>query len=236
MKRVFYILATPLFAFLLLSSLWSQWGQPRIEEYLKGKINSTKIPGTLKSIQIDKVGVQLFPPRVGIQGNEIFIFTNKTLETTQKINIQKIELSANAFLWLIGQFKAVHLSIEEMKIQLNLDQLNSEGPSKELPLADLFELLKKIPLVDIELVNSEIQISSELQGFIINLKNVNSKIDNKEISLQQKMSIEKISFQNKLNKELNGSFNGLLSLTPEQLTIQNILIKLNLPSKIQHGP
>lgn len=232
MKRILLILSTPLVVLLLLTTLWSQWGQPRLESYIKNKINSLQIPGVIDSIFVKNVNFEIFPPTLKLNENDLKFRIDSTSEVSQILQVKKISIKANAFLWLIGQFRSVHVAIDGAHLKLNLDDLQSDGPAQSIPLKNLFEILQKIPVVDISLNDTWLSLFSKKNEFSIDFKNIFSKIENKDLSLQQQLIVEQIEFVSSQKKQLHGSLNALLSLNQEQLNIQNVLIKLN-QSEIQ---
>lgn len=144
-RRVWLILLPLAVSFALVAGLYF-WVKPKARVFVKEQIVRVINEKTPMQVELRDFNWSLFWwPRVYLQDVKL---SGKT-ENAEIPTVEVKELSASLDLLSLftGQISLAHIEIDQPKITMDLDPLTeSQGPAKPLPLADVFQILDRIPI------------------------------------------------------------------------------------------
>lgn len=229
MRRTLWILLTPITGFTALALLWLYWLNPQLESWIHKTILEQTQKHTGLIFTIEQVEIDLFYPRIALKkitlqkNSSVNLSTAFIEKTLQKLEFDSIEAKVDAFRLLTGGADLSAILIQKPVIEINLDPLlEDKTPSKEIPVEQIFNVIKKLPLSKILTVQGDIRLQS-------NLKSIRAEISPLRLSLEKNKQLLLLNAETpKLQlqtKDLNSlTFNTQISasLSPSQIKIQQI--------------
>lgn len=229
MRRIFWILITPIFFFLIFATLFNFILWPKIAVFIQQEVKKyseieSQIPVL---IQIGEVKMRWLRPAL-ILGS-VSIQPKKEIEKIlSPTEIEEIRLQIDPFQILLGRLTLSALTIDGIKSELNIDPLmegNSRG--QELPLEKVFKKLDQVPVDRFFLEKINISLNSKNFGGSLTLKDSSLGLLFQPRKLQIRTSIKQAEMDFKKYGKGSLGIETLLQLTPKALKILQFETSLN---------
>ncbi|MGZ3774678.1 MAG: translocation/assembly module TamB domain-containing protein [Pseudobdellovibrionaceae bacterium] len=235
MKRVFWILVTPLAGLFIVWFTYTKWISPVIENWALEKATAYVNSNLPLKFHADHLHINFFKPFISVQGIQVEP-TSEITEITKKVQIQEVQVFIDFFRLFNGRLTLSAILINAPQLELNIDSLlKSQGPPTELPMDVLFSLLEKLPLQRVFLKNIELKVNSKKLRFSSELLNGDFLISNQGTSLIAKASLPALKFNFVDAGEFYGSFDTHLYLTHQFLRIIQLGARLDDSELFAHG-
>lgn len=235
MRRVFWILLTPLAGFLVLWLIGSQWVGPKLESWLLTKIQTYSEQSLPVTLRAEKLQLHLFKPSVSAEGVEV-LPKEELAKSLKPIRISSVRIFLDFFSLLGGRVQLSAVVVDSPELEVDLDPLlQSDTPASELPIEEIFAQTEKIPLqrlflrnIQVKVVSQKHQLASALQSGDLLVTNMGKNLTLKASVPSLQVDIEKI-----------GSFEGTLDthmyLTRQSLRILQLGLRLDQSELLVRG-
>lgn len=226
MKRVFWILITPLASLAALWILASIVFAPKIEKWTLEKIQTYSEKNLPVRIQAENLQFSLLRPRLKLEGIEIR--GQKELESIlPSVNVSSVSAHMDLLHLLSGRLTLSAIIIEDPEIKVNIDPLlKDDSPAKELPLEQLFTFLEGLPLDRILLKNLRAHIVAPSSKLEVSAENGDILLTNMGKNLTGKANLPSLQVQVSGLGEFAGSLDTHLYLTRQSLRIIQLSTRL----------
>lgn len=235
MKRVFWILLTPLAGLLVLWGLGSYFLAPKIEAWALNKIQSYSDENLPVSIRAKKLTLRFLRPSVALEGIEIQ-GKDALSESLPLIEISSVRAFVDVFHLLGGRLTLSAVVADSPRAQINLDPfLKEDSPAKDLPMYEIFGVLEKLPLQRVFLQNILLNISSKQLKLNVDVESGDLLLTNMGKNLTAKSNLP--SLQVKLGGvgDFAGSLDTHLYLTRQSLKIIQLGVRLGESEILTRG-
>lgn len=233
MKNKIWLFATPIGILFLTYIILKVIVFPIATDYANDQLSKISNLNEFAEIQFEKVDFEVFDPRVKIKN--IKVKTKKTLNNILKnFDIQEVDLKINVFDLLIGKLNFNILSVNELKLDVELDPILEQPKSNtEFNINQIYEILNLVPIQRFKIDNLSLNLHSEKQkiNFKINESLIRtSYLDSK---LLVRLNIKNSAIKNEKNQasvplevDLNLLFSKANVLVREiQLKVKDNLVK-----------
>ncbi len=227
LKTKIWLFATPLGILLLIYAILKMIVFPIATDYANDQLLKISNSNEYAEIQFEKVDFEVFDPRLKIKN--IKIKTKRSLSSMIKdFDIKEVDLKINLFDLLIGKLNFNILSIDELKLDVEIDPLLNQPKSKsEFNINQLYEVLNMVPIQRFKIDNLSLNLNSEKHkvNFKINESYIRtSYLDSKFLV---RMNIKNSVIKNEKNEaSFPIEFNVNLLFSKANLLIREIQLKV----------
>lgn len=200
-KKLLLILLPLVIGFSSLAGLYF-YAKPKLRQWLLTKVNkiaSEKLP---VQVHIDDLNWTLLLPEVELTGIHIDPKPGQ-LKGLPPILIKKTLASLDFLQLAQGRLTISSLIIKNPQAQIDLDQFadNNDAP-KPLPTKQIFEMLDRVPLYKLGILEATVEVVSKKQGLHLTLKNADVLIQKRPDTLAYQLDLADSTLEFK-NKNLN---------------------------------
>ncbi len=194
MKRIIFIILTPLILITLLLSSVEFALKPWLNQFVKMKINQFENSNLPLNFQVNKVEFNFMAPEVTIE--QIVITPHESLkQTITPMTIEKIHARVNPFKLMIGQLNLSVLEVIQPQLDINLDKLmNDPNPSKDIPIGQIFEITNFLPIENVLIDQAQLNIISTLKKWKLNLHQTKIILSSQKNLISAKLELAKNEF------------------------------------------
>lgn len=227
MKTKIWLFATPIGILVLIYAVLKIVVFPIATDYANDQLLKISNSNEYAELQFEKVDFEVFDPRIKIKN--VTVKTKKSLSLiVQNFDVKEIDLKINIFDLLIGKLNFNILSIDELKLNVEIDPILIQPKAKtEFSINQLYEILNMVPIQRFRIDNLSLNLHSEQYGmhFKINESHVRtSYLDTKFLA---RLNIKNSVIKN----EKNGTsfpldLNANLLFSKANLLIREIQIKV----------
>lgn len=226
MRRVFWILITPLAGFLVLWLAGSYFLAPQIEKWALNKIETYSAENLPVRAKAEKFEIGFFRPSVQLSGLTIQ-GTGELEKALPLARVERIRVRLDLFQLLAGRLSLAGVIIDSPEVNLNIDPfLESDAPPKELPMDQLFSILEDLPLQRILLKEAKVQVSSDKLKFNVNVDKGDLLLTNMGKNLTGKLNFPHLDLKMAKVGDFSGMIDGHLYLTRQSLRIIQLSTRL----------
>lgn len=235
MKRVFWILLTPLAIFLALWAVGSTYLAPRLEAWTLQKIQSYSEESLPVSIRANKLSLRFLRPSIALEGIEIR--GKKDLqEALPLIKVAGVRAYVDMFHLLGGRLTLSAVVAESPEAEINIDPfLKKDTPPEELPMDEIFAVLEKIPLNRIFLQNVRTHVYSKKLKLDVVVDSGDLLLTNMGKNLTAKTNLPDLRVKLERVGEFGGSLDSHLYLTRQSLRIIQLGLRLGKSEVVARG-
>lgn len=217
MKRILFIILTPLLLIIALSSGIEYGLKPWLNAWVKTTINDFQSENIPLNVSVSQVDFQFFAPEVTISNIHIQ-FHDSIQKTIDTLTIEKIHARVNPFKLLIGQLNLSVLEVSKPQIHLMIDDLLADqSPSHDLPIAKIFELTNLIPIETVLLDQGHLSIESKTQNLQLTLEQMKMIFSSQKNILSAKIELPDIQVIYQNQQPIQSQLVANLRMTPKKL-------------------
>lgn len=228
LKRIFWILITPLVFFTIAIGAIKIYALPQVEAWALTQLQDYSEKKLPVRISAKKINIFLLKPSVSVEDIEITPNTPETEKVFDHLTIRNLRAHLDLFQLLAARFQISVVVIDSPAAQIKIDSLlESKEPAKALPMDQIFSLLEKIPLDRIFLQNIFIDIISEKEKFSTNLRQSSLLITNMNKILTAKLEVPDLRTSLPSIGDFSGALDTHLYLTKQTLRILRLGVRLN---------
>lgn len=225
-KKLLLILLTPLTILGISVFAFNAYLFPTLEAWTKKEIHDYTEKNLPFVIDVDRFNIYLLRPSLAIR--EIRITPKPELaHIISPIVISETRAFLDIFKLMVGRLEISFVAIDNISMKLELDPL-LEGDSKPraLPIDDLYKTLEQIPLGQVILKNSQIQIESKKNKFKTQLSETDLFIGKHKRSLDVVIKVPQTELSLE-DKKLRTSFGIDVSMIENKLRLQSAYLSIN---------
>jgi translocation and assembly module TamB len=236
MKRIWLILLPLIVSFSLVAAIYfsikptiRSWAQVKLEQILSQELGF--------DVQIKTLNFSLLWPKIWIE--DLAISVGPQSHSFKESGVEKLEaeeLSAHLdpFSILLGRFSFASFEARGLKTTFQVDPW-LESSSKEkmaLPVAQLFQWLKKIPISQVGALDSSVIFNSQKLKSSYVLSQTQLLLSNRKTSLDLELRVQDGSYRSASEQELPFKIESSMTLTPRFLELKILDIE-SLKSRIR---
>ncbi|MFP5519029.1 MAG: translocation/assembly module TamB domain-containing protein [Bdellovibrionia bacterium] len=229
MRKRLWIL--PIIAVALFSLTWFGYLKPKIESLARELIQQQNQEHFAIHYELEGFEFDLFPPRFELINLKV-TGKNELNDLFTPANIKQISAELNPFKLLIGKLEINEIQIYRPQVKIFADPLlQKDTPPQEIPVAKLFDLLKKFPIRNFVIAQLQLEVESlEHQSTFRSPElNLGLKYSLDSINLEIESLNSGVAFLD-LNEKLD--FEASATLNRNQITINSANLA-NGESRIQ---
>lgn len=235
MRRILWILLTPLIIFTSLWLLVSLFFAPQVEKWTLNKIASYSEESLPVKIRAKDIQLGILKPSLGLEGLE-FETTEAIASSLKSLRLQSVRVYIDFLDLLSGRLTVSAVVLNSPEVEINLDPfLENDTPPGELPIDQLFAQLAKWPLERVLLKDVVVKLTSKKLGLEVYLSQADLLATNMGKNLTAKATIPNLSLKHDKLGDFHGSFDTHLYLTRQSLRIIQLGIHLNESELIARG-
>ncbi len=228
LKRIFWILITPLVFFTIAIGAIKIYALPQIEAWALTQLQDYSAKNLPVRIAAKKIRIFLLKPSVAIEDIEITPNNSEIQKVFDHINIRNVRAHLDLFQLLAARFQVSVVVIESPATQINIDPfLQSKDPSKPLPMDQIFGLLEKIPLDRVFLQNVFVDVVSIKEKISVNIRQSSLLVTNMSKSLTAKLEVPDLRTSIPSLGDFSGALDTHLYLTKQSLRVLRLGVRLN---------
>lgn len=235
MKRILWILITPL---VIISSLWlliSLFFAPQLEKWTLNKIQSYSEESLPVKIRAQDIQLGLLKPSLGLEGLELEP-TGPLASSLKSLRLQSIRVYIDFLDLLSGRLTLSAVVLNNPEVEINIDPfLEDDTPPEELPIDQLFAQLAKWPLERLLLKDLNLKLTSKKLGLEVLVSQGDLLTTNMGKNLTAKATIPDLQLKHEKIGDFHGSFDTHLYLTRQSLRIIQLGIHLNESELLARG-
>lgn len=226
MKKLVFILLTPLTILGASIFAFNSYFFPALEKWTKKEIHDYSEKNLPFTIDVDRFNLYLLRPSLAV--HEIRITPKSELaHIFSPIVISDTRAFLDIFKLMVGRLEVSFVAIEDIAMQIELDPLlEGESKPRELPINTLYKILEQIPLGQVILKNSKIQIESKKNRFKTQLSETDLFIGKKKRSLDVVIKVPQTELSLE-DKKLRTSFGIDATLIENKLRLQSAFLSVN---------
>lgn len=226
MKRVAWILLTPLLVLTLLWALLDFVIFPRAAEWAKAEIERRSAdPSFPVEVHVGEIRLRLFRPSAEATRVEI-IPRGELAKAIEPVRIRSLRLRLDIFEVLIGHAEISALVLNGIDGRVHLDPLlESHGPARPLPIRQIFDWSERIPLKRLLLENARVELESEKNKARIGLRARSLIALNRPQHLRLDAVIPEVILQAPGLESLSVGLATSVELNPKTLEIQEMRLR-----------
>lgn len=235
MRRVFWILLTPLAGFLVLWLALTNWIVPRLETWALEKTTSYVNSTLPLQLHAERLHLNFFKPFASLEGIQIQT-KGELAETLKSVHIQDVQVFVDFFRLFAGRLTLSAIVVNTPQVEINIDPLLSkDSPAKELPMDALFSQIEKLPLQRIFFKNIDLKLHSQKLKLNSQLINGDLLFTNQGSSIIAKAAMPALKVGFEQTGDFYGSFEAQVFLTRQFLRIIQLGVHLNESEFFAHG-
>lgn len=190
-RQTLWLLTPPILIVVGLSLLWNFWARDQLMRYALSQIPQLNEMQSVVQVKVNRLEISLL--KLQVRALEIELQFQNELDYLDRASIDNIKLQIDPFNLLVGQLSASYLQINALKWHGNQAAFkklfqSSHGTAPEINLEPIFKLLPEIPLQNLYMADSllEIDMPPSLDHALkkLGLGITNLKITNKVKSLE----------------------------------------------------
>lgn len=226
-RKTFWILLTPILVLSVFGAVSRWWILPRISDWAREQAQTlvnTKTPLrlTLDDLEIELIPIQVTARLVKLEDPQ------GSIPALGSLDVAEARLRLDFFELLFGRTEVATIEVQGLNGALNLDPLmESDAPPSELPIADLFKALEKIPLRRITISNSSVALASKklAAGGTVRANQLEIEARRQRISLRGDADLVDLAYRDmpKLAAQLKLEADVL----PKELVLRKVLLARN---------
>ncbi len=223
-KRVLLILLPVVLGFAVLFGLYRA-AKPQVQAWILSQVNrlsEEKLPITVRITEVDW---SLLFPEIELKGIELH---SKDIEIPP-VKVESVTASLDLLAALGGRIAVSSLLIEQPSVEIDLDKYLTASSSKSdtrLPVQDLFDLLKKVPVNKVGFRQGNFLIQSEKMKFGLLLGSTDLLVLNRKEKLNLQFDFNDAILDYEKTGEIPFRIQGEAMLSPETLDISSLKIGL----------
>ncbi len=231
-RQAIWILTPPLFIFVGLFLVWTLWLKQKVITYALSQIPKINEMQNVVQINVNDLDISLLKLQATAKNIDVLFINDLNYLTRTKID--SIKLQVDPFSLMIGQLEASYIQINSLQWNIpkeaysKLFQSSSQEPT-QINLEPIFKHLPDIPIKNIYIANSRIQLSLPPSP---NHSIAHAALDLSSLQItNQKKAIDLIA--NKINVIAISNVNGAVDVSAqisariEQNAIQSLNIEVS---------
>lgn len=235
MKRVFWILLTPLAAFLGIWLIFTKLVEPRLESWALQTLQSYSEKSLPVKMRAEKIEVKFLKPSVSLENIEITAKGDLT-PALKDLRIKSVRVFVDFFHLLSGRLTISAVVIDSPQMDLNIDSfLNDESPAQELPMDLIFAQTEKWPVQRILFKNINLKVVSDNLALDAEARRGDFLVTNMGKNLTAKANFPALRLDIKEVGDFQGSLDTHLFLTRQSLRILQLGIHLDESELLARG-
>lgn len=161
LKNKIWLFATPVGILFLIYIVLKMVVFPIVTDYANDHLSKISNSNEFAEIQFEKIDFEVFDPRVKVKN--IKIKTKKALSSILKdFDIKEVDMKINLFDLLIGKLNFNILSVDELKLDVELDPILDQPKSKsEFNISQVYEVLNMVPIQRFKIDNLSLNLNSK---------------------------------------------------------------------------
>jgi translocation and assembly module TamB len=228
LKKKIWLFGTPIGILVLIYIILKTIVFPMATDYANDHLIGISNSNEMVEIQFEKIDFEVLDPRVKVRN--IKIKTKKGLSAALKdFEIKEVDLKINIFDLLLGKLNFNILSVDELKLEVEIDSLLDQPKSKNnFNIGQLYEVLNMVPIQRFKIDNLSLNLNS--QKHKINLRINESFL---RTSYLDSKFLARVNVKNSVIKsERTGAtfpieFNANLLFSKSNLLVREVLLKIN---------
>ncbi len=235
MKRVFWILFTPLVAIFLLALLVRFLALPSLEAWALHKVETYSAQKLPVQIKAQSLHFYFLKPSVALENIEVRS-QGELQKAFDVITISSVRAHMDLFQLITGRLQMSAVVVDSPVAQVNLDAFASENSQPEpLPIDQIFSISEKIPLERVFVQNMKLDLHSVLNKLQVQLQNSSFLVTNMGKNLTAKADIPSLKIDQEGVGNVQGGLDGHLYLTRQSLKIIQLRLHLNDSEIVARG-
>ncbi|MGZ5279222.1 MAG: hypothetical protein ACXWC9_04735, partial [Pseudobdellovibrionaceae bacterium] len=221
-KRILLILLPVFIGFAVIFGVYKAL-KPKVQGWLLSQVNRLSEEKLPIQVHIKQVEWSLLFPEIELHGIQL---RSKEIQIPQ-IDIESITASLDLFAILSGRIAVSSLLIEKPSIEMDLDVYLDDPPSKtpsRLPMDDLFELMKKIPVSKIGLRQGNFLFQSEKMKAGLLLGSTDLLVLNRKDKLNVQLDFNDAILDHEKTGEIPFRIQGEALITPQNLDVSSLKV------------
>ncbi len=223
-KRILLILLPVIIGFSVIFGVYKAL-KPKVQSWLLSQVNRLSQEKLPIQVRINQVEWSLLFPEIELRGIQL---RSKEM-TIPPVDIESVTASLDLFAIVGGRIAISSLLIESPKVEVDLDPF-LEGPSSKsnsrLPIDDLFQLLKKVPVSKIGLHQGNFLLQSDKLKAGLLLGSTDLLISNRKDKLNVQLDFNDAVLDYEKTGEVPFRIQGEALITPQNLDISNLKVAL----------
>lgn len=218
-KRVLLILLPVALGFAVIFGLYRA-AKPKVQEWILSQVHRLSQEKSPVEVKIESVDWSLLFPEIELHGIEL---RSKDIQIPP-VHIETVTASLDLFAILGGRLAVSSLLVEKPKVEVDLDPYLTTDQSKSgrLPIDDIFQVLKKIPLSKIGIHQGDFLLQSDKLKFGVWLGSTDLLILNKKDRLNLQLDFNDAVLDDERIGEVPFRIQGEALLTPDSLDVSNL--------------
>lgn len=235
MRRILWILLTPLAIFLTLWLITAKLLAPKLETWALDSIQSYSESSLPIKIRAKNLQINFLKPSLLLEDIELAA-TGDLAPTLKNMHIKNIRVMVDPLHLLSGRLTLSAVVIDSPELEINIDPLlNDDSPAKELPMDLIFAQTEKWPLERLFFKNINIKLSSESSQFNLEARGADFLITNMGKNLTTKANVPALKLDLKNVGVFHGALDTHLYLTRQSLRIIQFGVHLDESEILARG-
>jgi translocation and assembly module TamB len=236
MKRVFWILLTPLAILFLLGVGLKYLVVPRVESWALAELQRYSSQNLPVEIKAHRLTLYFFKPSVGLEDIEIRPLSPDLKKAFEMGTIRSLRAHLDMFQLLAGRLELSAVVVDSPSLQLELDPfLKNDSKPEPLPLDQIFSLTERIPLERVFIQNLYLDLKSTRQKIAVNIRQGGFLLTNMGKNITGKTEIPDLRISVPEVGDFSGAFDAHLYLTRQSLKIIQMGVRLNESELVLRG-
>lgn len=182
MRRInqFGLLLSPFGVLLIFAALWSFVLKPQAIQFIRKQIPQLISQQNVLDVSVADLDLSLLKLQFSVGRIEVQ-FKNK-LQDLEPLQIKRVRAQLDPFRLLVGQVLISKIQIDDIIWSFE-NKKNNDTPLTELPLDEIFKVLPKVPVEQLNIFNSEFRFKDPKAGLDLSFEIPHLNIHNRKTSL-----------------------------------------------------
>ncbi len=236
----FGLLLSPFGLLILFSVLWTFALKPLAIGFIINQIPKVNAQQNFIDVSVSDIDLSLL--KLQLSAGRIEARFKNDLQELSPLQIKRVRVQLDPFRLLVGQLLISKVQIDQVGWAFENKQ-NSESKIEELPIDEIFQVLPKIPIEQVNIFNSDFRLTDQKIGLDLNIKISHLNVHNRKTSLSlglKKLILhpstpEKSGAQAEINLIANLNYdkeNSVLNVT--EFAVQSLNSKVKMSGKLSH--
>jgi len=236
----FGLLLSPFGILLAFSALWSFALKPVAIGFILDQVPKINAQQNLIELSVSDIDISLL--KLQLSAGRIETRFKNDLQDLSPLQVKRVRVQLDPFRLLVGQLLISKVQVDQINWAFE-NKKTSDTKLEELPLDELFQVLPKIPVDQLNIYNSEFRFADKKQGLDLTFKIPHLNIHNRKNALG--LALKKLSIHptdpNQSHVQAEVDLTAILNHSPEnsvlsvpELTIHSLNSAIKINGKLSH--
>ncbi len=184
--RLFGLIVSPLGLLIAISVPWAFVIKPQILNLIRQQIPKVNEAQEFANVEVTDLDISFL--KLQLSAGRVSVSFKGSMKDLSPMQIKRIRLQVDPFKLIVGQLSLSKIQVDQIGWAFEIKKGSAAKESSELPIDRLFKILPQVPVDQVYINNSELNITDRSLGvdLIINLPHVAIQNRKKSLSLNMK--------------------------------------------------